>query len=637
MPIIKFCENNYHFDYPITIIDIAKKIGLQSDKLYIAGFVNNKIFNTNDIIYDDAEIKFITINDLHGIDIINQSCSYILGNAIKKLWPQSKMVLGKSIKNGFYYDFDLEYKINHQDINKITECMNNIVKKKINFIKKNVNLDKALNIFIQLKETYKVNILNKKINKEKNINLCFQEKYVDIYVGNIAPNTKFCSNFKLQKVSGVYWLNNNKNKMLQRIYGTAWGNKTQLNEYLKLLEKSKKYDHRKINKALDLYHIEEKSPGMIFWHNNGLILFRELEKFISNKLKNYNYQEIKTPLLINKDLWKETGHWKYYKNFIFTTKSESNLFCIKPMNCPGHVQIFKQKIRSYKALPFRLAEFGLCHRNESSGSLHGLIRTRSFTQDDGHIFCTENQIKDEISYCIKMVYDIYHAFGFKKVKVKLSTRPQKRIGNDEIWDKAESNLEQSLKENNINFDYQIGEGAFYGPKIEFILHDSLNRSWQCGTIQLDFALSNCLKVEYIDKNNNKKHPIIIHRAILGSIERFIGILIEEYRGYLPIWLSPVQIVILNINEKQKKYAEELNNKLKDVGFRVKLDLRKEKINFKIREHSIFHVPYMIICGDRELKSKKISVRTINGKNIYFNDINEFIEKINKEIFNKTIQ
>lgn len=638
MPVIKlFNGSKYNFQHPINIINIAEKVGINFSKLCIAGIVNNKLVDAKEFIDYDAEINFITIKDLKSNNIIRQSCSQILGNAIKQLWPKSKMVGGKIIQNGFYYDFDLDQKLTNKDIKNIEKNMKDIVKKRIDFIKKIVSWNKARNIFTNLNEEYKIKIIDENINKKDKINLYFQEKYVDMSLKPNVPNTKFCNHFKLQKISGVYWKNNNKNKMLQRIYGTAWSDKLQLNNYLKFLEKAKNRDHRKINKNLDLYHIQENSPGMIFWHHNGLIIFNELKKFISDKLKKYNYQEIQTPLLINKEMWKKTGHWKYYKNSMFTTKSENYQFCIKPMNCPGHVEIFKNQLRSYKSLPLRIAEFGICHRNESSGSLHGLIRTRSFTQDDAHIFCTENQIKDEVNHCIKIIYNTYNTFGFKKILVKLSTRPIKRIGNDKIWNMAELSLEQSLKENNLDFKIQPQEGAFYGPKIEFILNDSLNRSWQCGTIQLDFSLPVLLNAKYIDINNEKKTPIMIHRAILGSIERFIGILIEEYSGNLPTWLSPIQIVIININDKQKEYAEKINNKLKKVGFRVKLDLRKEKISFKIREHTLLRIPYMIICGDKEMNSKKISVRTCDGNIFYFSNIKKFIDNLNKEICNKKIQ
>lgn len=631
MPIIKVTDGNqYQFIYPISIMDIAKSISLKTAYFCVAGTINTKLVDASEMVCDDSEISIITLQDIESINIIRQSCAHILGCSIKTLWPNTKIAISKTIENGFYCDIDLDYKLKNQDLNKIEKTMHILIKKKINISKKKVTWNEAYAIFKNLKETYKIRLLNN-IEKNKHINLYFQNEYVDMCSNPNVPNVKFCCNFKLQKISGAYWQNQNSNKMLQRIYGTAWNSKENLKNYLYSLKEAEKRDHRKINKQLDLYHIQDEAPGMIFWHNNGYIIFRELELFIRTKLLEYNYQEVKSPLVINKSLWEKTGHWKYYRDSMFITTSENKEYCIKPMNCPGHVQIFNQKLRSYKELPLRIAEFGSCHRNESSGSLHGLIRVKNFTQDDAHIFCTKKQIKNEINHCIKMLYDIYHTFGFKKFLVKLSTRPKERIGNDKIWDYTEYNLEQSLKENDITFEKQLEEGAFYGPKIEFSLYDSLNRAWQCGTIQLDFSLPEFLKASYIDENNIKQTPVMIHRAILGSIERFIGILTEEYSGFFPTWLSPIQIVVLNINEKQIEYATNITNKFKKNGFRVKLDLRNEKINFKIREHSLLHVPYMIICGDEEMKLKKISVRARKNKKFICVDVKYIIAKLKEEI------
>lgn len=637
MPTITLANgDNINFVNAISVIDIAKKINYKKAKDCIAGLINNKLVDASDIIYNDSTVEFITLKNDESINIIRQSCAHLLGYAIKLLWPKTKIAKTKIIENGFYCDFDLDYQLKLKDIDIIENNIYALIKKRIHFIKKTVTLNEAYKIFKNFNEIYRLKLLDKLIQKTNFINLYFQEKYVDMSIGPNVPNIKFCSNFKLQKISGAYWQNKNKNNMLQRIYGTAWNSKKKMNFYLNSLKEAKIRDHRKINKQLNLYHIQNESPGMIFWHNNGLIIFHELQSFIREKLRKYDYQEVKSPLLIDKSLWEKTGHWKYYKESMFITTSENKKYCIKPMNCPAHIQIFNQKLKSYKELPIRMAEFGSCHRNESSGSLHGLIRVRNFTQDDAHIFCTENQIKNEINLCIKMLYDIYNTFGFKKILVKLSTRPNKRIGSDAIWNSSELTLENTLKENNIKFKIQSGEGAFYGPKIEFILYDSLNRAWQCGTIQLDFSLPVVLKAEYINEKNLKKTPIMIHRAILGSIERFIGILIEEYNGFFPTWLAPIQVVVLNINKKQIQYTSKITDHLENFGFRVQSDLRNKKISFKIREYSLLHVPYMIICGEKEEQLKKISVRSCKGKNFICISVKKFIEKLSLEVNNKSI-
>lgn len=634
MPIIKFIDgNNYNFVKPIRIIDIIKFINPEKLNSYIAGLINNELFDITDVIDEDCEMKLISLDDINSIKIIRKSCVQLLGYAIKKLWPEAKIAETKIIENGFYCDIDINYQLKKIDIKKIENNMNFLIKKNFDIFKKKVEWKEAFNIFNKMNDIYTINLLFD-LKKNDFINLYYQENYLYVCKGPNVPNISFCKNFKIQKISGAYWKNINSNKMLQRIYGTAWSNEHQLKKYIFFLKEAKKRDHRKISKKLDLYHIEEETPGMIYWHNNGYTIFRELENFIREKLNQYQYQEVKSPFIANRNLWEKTGHWKYYQDSMFITNDEDKEYCIKPMNCPGHVQIFKQKLISYRLLPIRMAEFGNCHRKESSGSLHGLIRAKNFTQDDAHIFCTEDQIKNEIFYCIKMLFDVYNTFGFKKILVKLSTRPKKRIGNDKIWDIAEYDLINSLKLSKINFEIQKGEGAFYGPKIEFVLYDSLNRPWQCGTIQLDFFLPNALNATYIDKNNNRKTPVMIHRAILGSIERFIGILIEEYSGFLPVWLSPIQIVVLNINKKHILYAQEITKKLEKLGFRVKSDLRNEKINFKIREHSLLHIPYMIICGTKEIESKKISLRTINSKKNFFISFKDMINQIQEEIKNK---
>ena len=453
----------------------------------------------------------------------------------------------------------------------------------------------------------------------------------------LVSDQRFCHLFKLMKTAGAYWRGDSNNKMLQRIYGTAWADKKALNAYLQRLEEAAKRDHRKIGKQLDLYHMQEEAPGMVFWHNDGWTIFRELEVFVRTKLKEYQYQEVKGPFMMDRVLWEKTGHWDNYKDAMFTTSSENREYCIKPMNCPGHVQIFNQGLKSYRDLPLRMAEFGSCHRNEPSGSLHGLMRVRGFTQDDAHIFCTEEQIRDEVNGCIRLVYDMYITFGFEKIVVKLSTRPEKRIGSDEMWDRAEADLAVALEENNIPFEYQLGEGAFYGPKIEFTLYDCLDRAWQCGTVQLDFSLPSRLSASYVGEDNERKVPVMIHRAILGSMERFIGILTEEFAGFFPTWLAPVQVVIMNITDSQSEYVNELTQKLSNAGIRVKADLRNEKIGFKIREHTLRRVPYMLVCGDKEVESGKVAVRTRRGKDLGSMDVNEVIEKLQQEIRSRSLK
>lgn len=565
-------------------------------------------------------------NDLN---VIRCSCSHLLGYAIKNLWPISKIANCSSVRDGFYCDIDLEKKLVLKDLEKITGEMNTLIKNNWNLVEKKFKWEEVYQFFFNQSENYKIQILNRYTDRNKNIKLYGNQEYFDICDGNHVRDIKLCLNFKLLKISGAYWLDNSENKMLQRIYGTAWFSKRELCEYLLKVEKISKRDHRKIAKNLDLYFISEKSPGMIFWKKNGLFLLNQLKKFIQKRLEKYNYEEVLTPLIMHRSIWEKTGHWKNYKENIFTTFLEDKEYCIKPMNCPGHVQIFKNSLKSYRDLPLRIAEFGLCHRNESSGSLHGLMRLKSFIQDDAHIFCTKSQLLNEIRTCINLIFSIYRKFGFNKVLIKLSTRPKKKIGSNNQWDEAEKYLTQSLK--NMEFDYQIGEGAFYGPKIEFILYDCLDRSWQCGTIQLDFSLSKRLGVYYIDKENNKKNPVIIHRAILGSLERFIGILIEHYNGHFPLWLAPLQVVIIKIADIDIKFIEKIVNKLRYSNIRTQSDLRKESIGLKIREYTLRKIPYILICGKKEVKFNQVSVRTSYGQNLGRLNIEDFIEKVLREI------
>ncbi|KLN97230.1 threonine--tRNA ligase [Moellerella wisconsensis] len=632
MPVITLPDGSQRqFDHAVSVLDVARDIGPGLAKACIAGRVNGELVDTCELIEHDANLAIITSKDQEGLEIIRHSCAHLLGHAIKQLWPNTKMAIGPIIDNGFYYDVDLDHPLTQEDLEKLEKRMLELAKKDYDVIKKRVSWQEAREVFVARGEDYKVEILDQNISQDDKPGLYHHEEYVDMCRGPHVPNMRFCHHFKLQKISGAYWRGNSDNKMLQRIYGTAWADKKQLNAYLQRLEEAAKRDHRKIGKQLDLYHMQEEAPGMAFWHNDGWTIFRELETFVRTKLKSYQYQEVKGPFMMDRVMWEKTGHWENYKEAMFTTSSENREYCIKPMNCPGHVQIFNQGLKSYRDLPLRMAEFGSCHRNEPSGALHGLMRVRGFTQDDAHIFCTEEQIMSEVSSCIKMIYDVYATFGFEKIVVKLSTRPEKRIGNDALWDKAEADLAGALKDNNIEFEYQPGEGAFYGPKIEFTLYDCLDRAWQCGTVQLDFFLPGRLNASYVGENNERIVPVMIHRAVLGSLERFIGILTEEYAGFFPTWLAPQQVVVMNITDSQADYAQQLADKLQSVGIRAKADLRNEKIGFKIREHTLRRVPYMLVCGDKEVNDGTVSVRTRRGKDLGSLDVNEFMAKLLEEI------
>lgn len=637
MPIITLPDGSQReFDHAVSIMEIAQSIGPGLAKACIAGRINGSRVDACDRVDSDAKVEIITSKDEDGLEIIRHSCAHLLGHAVKQLWPHVKMAIGPTIDNGFYYDIDLDHSLTQDDLDALEKRMLELAKKDYDVIKKRVSWQEARDIFVSRKEPYKVEILDENIPKDSFPALYYHEEYIDMCRGPHVPNMRFCHHFKLQKVAGAYWRGNSDNKMLQRIYGTAWADKKQLNAYLTRLEEAAKRDHRKIGKQLDLYHMQEEAPGMVFWHNDGWTIFRELENFVREKLKEYSYQEVKGPFMMDRVLWEKTGHWQNYREAMFTTSSENREYCIKPMNCPGHVQIFNQGLKSYRDLPLRMAEFGSCHRNEPSGSLHGLMRVRGFTQDDAHIFCTPEQIRDEVNDCIKMVFDIYSVFGFNDVSVKLSTRPENRIGSDELWDVTEKTLTECLIENKLEFVYLPGEGAFYGPKIEFTLHDCLGRAWQCGTVQLDFSLPERLDASYVGEDNERHTPVMIHRAILGSLERFMGILIEEYAGHFPLWLAPVQAVVINITDSQADYVAEIVKKLQSAGIRVKADLRNEKIGFKIREHTLNRVPYMLVCGEKEKEANQISVRTRKGKDLGSFTIDSVIELFTKEITERSL-
>ncbi|WP_044471086.1 threonine--tRNA ligase [Mannheimia massilioguelmaensis] len=632
MPIITLPDGSQRqFDNPISVFEVAQSIGSGLAKATIAGRVNGERHDASDIITEDSTLEIITAKDEDGLEIIRHSCAHLLGHAIKQLFPDVKMAIGPTIENGFYYDVDLDRSLTQEDIDALEKRMLELAKTNYDVVKKRVTWQQARDTFEKRGEPYKMAILDENISKDDHPALYHHQEYIDMCRGPHVPNMRFCHHFKLMKIAGAYWRGNSDNKMLQRIYGTAWADKKQLSEYLTRLEEAAKRDHRKIGKALDLYHMQEEAPGMVFWHNDGWTIFRELETFVRTKLKQYDYQEVKGPFMMDRVLWERTGHWQNYGDLMFTTQSENREYAIKPMNCPGHVQIFNQGLKSYRDLPIRMAEFGSCHRNEPSGSLHGLMRVRGFTQDDAHIFCTEDQIESEVTSCIKMVYDMYTTFGFTKIAVKLSTRPEKRIGAEEMWDRAEQGLANALAHNGLEYEIQEGEGAFYGPKIEFALRDCLDREWQCGTIQLDFALPGRLNASYVAEDNDRRTPVMIHRAILGSIERFIGIITEEYAGFFPAWLAPVQAVVMNITDSQADYVKQVTKALSDAGLRVKSDLRNEKVGFKIREHTLRRVPYMLVCGDKEIEAGKVAVRTRKGTDLGTYKVEEFVEILKKQV------
>lgn len=638
MPIITLPDGSTRqFDKPVTVMEVAESIGAGLAKATIAGRVNGVRHDACDLIEDDAKLEIITAKDEDGLEIIRHSCAHLLGHAIKQLYPNVKMAIGPTIDNGFYYDVDLDHSLTQEDLEKIEKRMLELAKTNYDVVKKVGTWQDAFDTFVEREEPYKQEILDENIERSATPALYHHQEYIDMCRGPHVPNMRFCHNFKLMKVAGAYWRGNSENKMLQRIYGTAWADKKDLKAYLQRLEEAAKRDHRKIGKALDLYHMQEEAPGMVFWHNDGWTIFRELETFVRTKLKEYDYQEVKGPFMMDRVLWERTGHWQNYGDLMFTTQSENREYAIKPMNCPGHVQIFNQGLKSYRDLPLRMAEFGSCHRNEPSGSLHGLMRVRGFTQDDAHIFCTEDQIESEVTNCIRMVYDIYKTFGFSDIEVKLSTRPENRIGSDEMWDRAEEDLAKALTANGLEYEVQVREGAFYGPKIEFALRDCLDREWQCGTIQLDFALPGRLGATYVAEDNERKTPVMIHRAILGSIERFIGIITEEYAGFFPAWLAPTQAVVMNITDNQADYVKKVVKTLSDAGLRAKADLRNEKVGFKIREHTLHRVPYMLVVGDKEIEEGKVAVRTRKGQDLGTMTVEEFTQLLKNQVQNRELK
>ncbi len=622
--------NQRQFDHPVSIHDVAFDIGAGLARAALAGKVNGVLVDTNFLIEQDADIAIITERDEEGLDIIRHSTSHLMAQAVKQLFPEAQVTIGPVIDDGFYYDFAYAPGFTPEDLTKIEKRMAALVKQDIPLVREEISREAGIEKFRAMGEDYKAEILED-IPKGETLSLYGQGDFIDLCRGPHVPSTGKLKAFKLMKLAGAYWRGNSDNEMLQRVYGTAWSDKKALKQYIHRLEEAEKRDHRKIAKNLDLFHLQEEASGMIFWHDNGWRIYREVENYIRDVLQNNGYQEVKTPQVVDRSLWEKSGHWDKFGDMIFSTHSENRDYAVKPMNCPCHVQIFNQGQKSYRDLPLRMAEFGSCHRNEPSGTLHGLMRLRGFTQDDAHIFCTEDQIQDEVSTFMDLLQEVYADFGFNDIIVKLSTRPENRVGSDEVWDKAEHALEQALNNKGLDWDLQPGEGAFYGPKIEFSLKDCLGRVWQCGTIQVDFSMPGRLDAKYIADDGSKQVPVMLHRAILGSLERFIGILIEEYAGAFPTWLAPRQVVVMGISEHQAEYAKKITKELKNKGFRADIDLRNEKIGFKIREHTLRRVPYLLVVGDREAQDNAVAVRTRKGEDLGVMTLDNFAQTLQKDV------
>ncbi len=615
MPIITLPDGSKKvFGKSVTILEIAQSIGAGLAKATIAGKVNDVLLDATIPINEDSKVVIITSKDKEGIEIIRHSFAHLIGHAVKQIYSDIKMAIGPVIEDGFYYDIFSKYRFTPEDLIKIENRINKLIKTNYDVEISQVSKEEAIKTFKERDETFKLRIIEE-IPEEGLINLYKHEEYIDMCRGPHVPNTRHLRHFKLLKLSGSYWRGNSENESLQRIYGTAWAKEKELNDYLTRIEEAEKRDHRKLGKKHSLFHIQEESPGMIFWHPNGWTIYQVLEKYIREILKKNDYLEIKTPQAVDKSLWEKSGHWEKFRDDMFTTASENRTYAIKPMNCPCHIQVFNQGLKSYKDLPIRLAEFGSCHRNEPSGALHGLMRVRNFTQDDAHIFCTEEQIQEEVSIFIDLVFEVYKTFGFDEIIIKLSTRPEKRVGSEEIWDKSEEALTKALDNKNLKWELQPGEGAFYGPKIEFSLKDCLNRVWQCGTIQVDFSMPIRLNATYVDIDNEKRNPVMLHRAILGSFERFIGILIEQYEAKFPIWLAPYQIILLSITDRNIEKCLEFNELINHNGYRSKVDIRNEKIGYKIREATLGRVPLIAVIGDKEEEIDSVALRALNGKNL----------------------
>ena len=630
MPIITLPDGTEKsFDQVLSVFDVAKSIGSGLAKATLAGKVNGELVDASHVIESDATLSIITAKDEEGLEVIRHSTAHLLAQATQMLYPDAQVTIGPVIDNGFYYDFAYKDGFSEDDLAKIEKNMNHLIKQNLKIERSEMGRDEAVQFFKDKGEHYKAEIIES-IPSDQTLSLYQQGDFIDLCRGPHVPSTAKLKAFKLMKLAGAYWRGDSNNEMLQRVYGTAWASKDDLKDYLYRLEEAEKRDHRKIGKTQDLFHMQEEAPGMVFWHEKGWTLYQIVEQYMRGVFRDNDYKEVHTPQLIDRTLWEKSGHWDKFGDAMFTTNSENRDYAVKPMNCPAHIQIYNQGLKSYRDLPLRLAEFGSCHRNEPSGTLHGIMRVRNFVQDDGHIFCTADQIQSEVSTFIDLTFDVYKHFGFDNIDIKLSTRPENRVGSDEVWDRAEAALAEALDAKGIKWDLQEGEGAFYGPKIEFVLKDCLDREWQCGTLQVDFSMPERLDAQYIAEDNTKQTPVMLHRAIVGSLERFVGILIEHYEGAFPSWLAPIQAVILNISEKQHDFVVDVNKKLKKQGLRVISDLRNEKIGFKIREHSMQRYPYILVAGGREMENNEISVRKRGGEDLGSMSIEAFIKLVKEE-------
>ena len=639
MPVITLPDGSQRsFDHPVSVTEVATSIGPGLAKVTLAGKVSYagaepRLIDACDLIDADASLQIITPKDEAGLEIIRHSCAHLVGHAVKQLYPTAKMVIGPVIAEGFYYDIAFERPFTPDDMAAIEARMNELIAKDYDVIKKMTPRAEVLDVFTARGEDYKLRLVDD-MPDEQAMGLYYHEEYVDMCRGPHVPNTRFLKVFKLTKLSGAYWRGDAKNEQLQRVYGTAWADKKQLAAYIQRIEEAEKRDHRKIGKALDLFHLQEEAPGMVFWHPNGWTIYQQVEQYMRRVQREHGYVEVKTPQVVDRVLWERSGHWGNYAENMFTTSSENRDYAVKPMNCPCHIQVFNQGLKSYRDLPLRMAEFGACHRNEPSGALHGIMRVRGFVQDDAHIFCTEEQVRQEAADFIKLTLKVYADFGFTDVSLKLSTRPAKRIGSEEQWDRAESALAAALDESGLDWQYQPGEGAFYGPKIEFTLHDCIGRAWQCGTLQYDPNLPERLDASFIAEDSSRQRPIMLHRAILGSFERFIGMLLENYAGILPTWLSPVQVCVMNITDKQADAVQNIEKALKSQDIRAISDLRNEKVGYKIRERTLQRVPYLLVVGEREAEQGTVAVRTRKGDDLGVMTVDAFVELLAADIARK---
>ncbi|WCN13777.1 threonine--tRNA ligase [Marinomonas mediterranea] len=632
MPVITLPDGSQRtFSEPVTLMQVAEDIGPGLAKATVAGKINGVLVDACEVISEDSNVSLVTGRDEEGLEIIRHSFAHLVGHAVKQLYPTAKMAIGPVINEGFYYDIAFERPFTLDDMAAIEKRIAELIKKDYDVVKTMTPIDEARRQFDERGESYKVQLIDDMDESVTEVGLYRHEEYMDMCRGPHVPNTRVLRHFKLMKLAGAYWRGDSNNEMLQRVYGTAWSDKKELKAYLLRIEEAEKRDHRKLGKKLDLFHVQEEAPGMVFWHPKGWRLYQAVEQYMRQKQLDNNYQEVKTPQIVDRVLWEKSGHWGKYQENMFTTHSENRDYAVKPMNCPCHIQVYNQGLKSYRDLPFRMAEFGSCHRNEPSGALHGIMRVRNFVQDDGHIFVTENQIQSEVSEFIKLLHEVYADFGFDNIIYRLSTRPEQRVGSDEVWDKAEKALADALDVAGLEWEELPGEGAFYGPKIEFSLKDAIGRVWQCGTIQVDFSMPTRLGAQYVSEDGSRQTPVMLHRAIVGSLERFIGILIEETEGSFPLWLAPEQVVIMNITDRQTEYCENLEKTLNSNGFRAKLDLRNEKIGFKIREHTLQRIPYLIVVGDKEVENGKVAVRTRSGEDLGVMSVNEFEDLLHDEV------